>query len=252
MNNKVAALTVAFNEPRLLPVCVRQFKKPYLDEDIYHIVLISNKPWHGDFSYDNKGYSQAKGADHIIVDNWKDQSEQFNFGLEVLRKNNFEWAIICDADEFYTSLGINVLLEDIDLFSESGQIRAPLMEVYWKLPIFRIYNKQQDTPVVAISTSQIFSNKRTPSLSEYGTTSAILHHFSYVRSNEEMYKKIKSFEHSHEFDTDKWFNEVWLNWEINNKNLHPVVPEQFSHAIYKPAPQKILNNFYAEKEHHSG
>lgn len=246
MSNNVAALTVAFNEPRLLPAIVRQFKQPYLKNNIYHMVLVSERPWHGNYPYDMQTCKAAKGADFVLLDTWKNQAEQFNFGLSVLRNKGFDWAIICDADEFYTPLGIQVLLEDIET-SKTGQLRAPYMEVYWKSPLFKIFNTQTDTPVVAIRTDQIFSNKRTPSLSEYDTASAVLFHMSYVRTDDEMLKKIESFEHSNEFDTFSWYKNVWEKWELKNKNLHPVVPEQFSHAIYAPVPREIMTNYYLPK-----
>jgi hypothetical protein len=246
LSNKVAALTVAFNEPRLLPAIVRQFKEPYIKKNIYHMVLVSERPWHGSHPYDFKTCKAAKGADFILLDKWPNQAAQFNFGLSVLKEKGFDWAIICDADEFYTPVGIQVLLEDIEL-STTGQLRAPYMEVYWKLPIFKIFNNQTDTPVVAIKTDQFFENKRTPSLSGYDTSSAVLFHMSYVRSNEEMRKKIDSFEHSNEFDRLNWYENVWKKWEIKNKFLHPVVPEQFSHAFYDPVPKEIMDNFYHGK-----
>jgi hypothetical protein len=101
---------------------------------------------------------------------------------------------------------------------------------------------------VAIKTDQNFSNKRTPTLSEYGPSSAILNHFSYVRSNEEMLKKIESFEHSNEFDRMAWYENIWKKWVPSMKNLHPVVPEQFESAFYKPAPREIIKNFFYDKE----
>ena len=251
MNNKVAALTVAFNEPRLLPSITRQFKRPYLEEDIYHLVLVSRKPWRGDYEYDPDTAHVAieHGADLVLTYRWENQAEQFNYGLKALALEGYEWAIICDADEFYTPFGIKILLDDIELFGDKGQLRAPLMEVYWKNPMLRIYNKQTDTPVVAISTSQFFSDKRTPTLSEYGETSAMLHHMSYVRTDDEMLKKINSFEHSTEFDLNDWYENKWKNWDLikNNINLHPVVPEQFSHAVRGLAPKEILNNYYFRK-----
>ena len=249
MNNDVAVLTVAFNEPRLLPPVVRQFKKPYLEEDIYHMVLISKTPWCGTCSHDDAlTRNAAQGADYVGEGAWKNQAEQFNWGLRALNAKGFKWAIICDADEYYQPISIKIILEEIKKFDREGQIRTPWMEVYWKLPIFRISNKQTDTPVIAIKTDQIFSNKRTPSLSEYGLSSAMLHHFSYVRSDEEMLKKIESFEHSNEFNKMEWYENVWKQWTPTMRNLHPVVPSQFNCAIYRSAPKEIIKNFFLKRE----
>jgi hypothetical protein len=238
---------VAFNEPRLIGPCVRQFKSPYIKEALYHLVLVSKSPWRGDYPADTLTGRRAldNGADSVIEGEWENQAEQFNFGLSHLGEMGYDWAIICDADEFYTPLGIRVLVEQMEGEEEVKIIRAPYMFVYWKTPFYRISNAQEDNPVVAIRTSEIFSDKRTPSLSEYGSAIVFLNHFSYVRSDSEMLKKIKSFEHSYEFDLEKWYNEIWLNWKPKDRNLHPVVPSQFEQAIHISAPKIILENFYA-------
>ena len=211
------------------------------------MVLISNKPWHGSVAYDNEGYKQARGADAIIVDRWPGQAEQFNFGLAKLRERGFDWAIICDADEFYTPRGINLLVEDCEIYKNHfSSIRAGNMDVYWKSPLWKIKPKQIDNPVIAIRTDQIFADKRRPTLSEYSSpfVDATMHHFSYVRTPEEMLKKINSFEHSNEFDTDEWYKNVFMS-NLKN-NLHPVVPEQFASIELNPAPKEILENYYAD------
>ncbi len=242
---------MAFNETKLIAPCVRQFKKPYLEEDIYHLVLVSRKPWHGDYEYDPDTVHVAieHGADLVLTHNWSNQAEQFNYGLEALANEGFEWAIICDADEFYTPIGAEGLFQDIRQAEDDNivQLRAPEMQVYWKHPFYVISNRQTDTPVVAIRTDQNFSDKRTPALSEYGCTYSVLHHFSYVRTDEEILKKINSFEHSNEFDKEKWYNLVWKKWTPGMTNLHPVVPTQFERAIYANPPISINKNFITNK-----
>jgi hypothetical protein len=247
LNNNIAVLTVAFNEPRLIGPCVRQFKSPYIEEPLFHLVLVSKSPWRGHYPKDYITGRRAldNRADSVIEGEWKNQAEQFNFGLSHLREMGYKWAIICDADEYYTPLGINVIIDTLNKAEKLKIFCAPFMNVYWKTPEYQISNPQHDNPVVAIRTDEIFSDKRTPTLSEYSSVISYLHHFSYVRSDLEMLKKIKSFEHSHEFDLEKWYNEVWLNWKPEDTNLHPVVPTQFEQAIPISAPTQILKNFYA-------
>ncbi len=239
----VAALTVAFNEERLIKPCVKQFKKPYLAEDIFHLVLVSRRPWRGSWSSDNTiRVAYESGADKCYGGDWKGQAEQFNWGLEKLAERGYDWAIICDADEFYTPAGIKTLLHQID-WADENCLRAMNMAVYWKTPERRIYPEQTDGPIIAIRTDQKFIDKRW-SNAYSGWTTAFMNHFSYVRTDEEMLKKIQSFEHSHEFNLQNWYDTVWTGWEPKNQNLHPVVPEQFKGTTYWPAPDQILKNYY--------
>lgn len=245
MSNKIAALTVAFNETNLLEACVRQFKRPYLEKDMFHMVLVSNKPWHGNHEYDKDTFMRAFKADFVQVDDWPNQAEQFNWGLEHLSGLGFDWAIICDADEYYTRHDFGMIVHDIST-TNADAIKVSDMRVYWKLPIFRIAPDQYDNPIVAIKTNKKFISKRHAEVS-YDFTNATLYHFSYVRTNQEMKKKIESFEHSNEFDILKWYNDVWISGA--KFNLHPVVPEQFQRYYYDPPSREILNNFYDHKEY---
>jgi hypothetical protein len=62
---------------------------------------------------------------------------------------------------------------------------------------------------------------------------------SYVRTDEQMKKKIETFHHSAEFDTDAWYNNIWLPWDKFSGNLHPVVPAQFEFARLESAPESL-------------
>jgi len=53
------------------------------------------------------------------------------------------------------------------------------------------------------------------------------HHMSYVGTDEEIKKKISYFSHSHEI-VPNWFEEVWMNADLNSKNLHPTHPSAYA------------------------
>lgn len=178
---------------------------------------------------------------NVITDYWPNQAAQFNYGLEVLKKDGFDWALIVDADEFYAAVDIGRLIGEIrNVSHDTVALCAPDMSVYWKTPDYRIIPRQEDAPVIAIRTSAKFKDKRHIDGDHLIINSqSELHHMSYVRSDQQMFKKINTFEHSHEFDTYAWMNEVWLPWIEQMENLHPVAPKQFKRAIYHPAPQEI-------------
>ena len=242
--SKTAVLTVAFNEPRLIKACINQFKKPYLYDDVFHLVMVSSIPWRGTWQADDTvDIATALDPGYVMSNNWSDQASQFNHGLNWLRSNGYDWAIICDADEFYTQNSIRYLLKEIDE-CEYEALKAPHMFVYWRNDEYRITPKQNDSPIIAIRTDKRFVSKRHADVF-FGYSEVDMHHFSYVRDDVEMLKKIQSFEHNNEFDIQNWYQNVWLKWTPDMENLHPVVPAQFKKAIHAPAPLPITGLWYA-------
>lgn len=178
----------------------------------------------------------------VITDTWPGQAEQFNTGLSILQDYGVDWALIVDADEFYTPVDIGRLVGQIRT-TEYDAIYASHMNVYWRTPEHLILPEQYDYPIIAVRTNKRFLNKRhvDNSVTTTGThRDLVMHHMSYVRTNEQMKKKIETFEHSHEFNKEAWYKNVWLPWNKDSRNLHPVVPTQFQGVIYKPAPEEVL------------
>lgn len=248
MGNMIAVLTTAFNEEKLIGPCVRQFKRNYLGYNIYHMILVSEKPWRG--NWDSRAEEVAdiawnEGAEFIKTGKWETQAQQLNYGLAILQKN-FDWVFIVDSDEYYESIDIHRLaLETLNPGIDS--IYVPKMNVYWKTSQFVISPPQTDTPIVAVKTNRRFHDKRNLIAENKFMSDVTLHHFSYVRDDQDMLKKIESFEHSNEFDREYWYNNKWLQWHEDMEDLHPVVPEQFKKAVHMPAPKEIEENFYADE-----
>lgn len=237
---RIGVVTVAFNEPEFIGPCIKQFDGFFFP----HIVLVSKKPWRGDYVMDDT-WLRAKMAlqnGEVITDVWPGQAEQFNAGLEILAAEGVDWALIVDADEFYTPSDIGRLVGQIRN-TKYDAITATHMDVYWKSPEFLLLPEQYDYPIIAIKTNKRFKSKRHVESSVTTTSSSPdirLQHMSYVRTDNQMKKKIECFEHSHEFDTETWFNNVWMPWNDTSRNLHPVVPTQFQGTVYKPAPKEVL------------
>ena len=62
-------------------------------------------------------------------------------------------------------------------------------------------------------------------------------HFSWARTDKEILSKITHFAHADEFDTDKWYKEVWL--ANKTENLHPKSPETLKGLIDRELPKEI-------------
>lgn len=232
----IGVLTVAFNEERLIGPCVWQFK----GFKFTHVVLVSEKPWNGNWESDDTARRAINAGAYAKIGNWPGQAEQFNYGLETYFPG-YDWVLIVDADEFYTKKDINILIKELSE-TDADAITAPNMEVFWRKPFYRVFPKQTDNPIIAVRPHVRFTNKRSAECSKSGSE-ATLYHMSYVRSDEEMLKKIDSFEHTNEFNKDYWYNNVWMKWRPDYliHDLHPVVPSQFKTVGYSPAPQEIVD-----------
>lgn len=239
---KIGIITPTFNEPDFIVPCIKQFDS----FDFYHLILVGNKPWHGDWPQDHtwvlaKQQAAINSKVDVIIDSWTSCAEQFNFGMKIFEQWNYDWVLIVDTDEFYTPVSLGQLIGQLRA-SSADIIYAPQMHVYWKTPEYKIIPRQDDNPVIAARPNIRFNYIRSPEGYEIRQEAFMneMHHMSYVRNDAQMGKKITTFEHQHEFDREKWYNEKWLAWTPEMKDLHPVIPKQFKQAIREPAPPEIL------------
>lgn len=231
---KIGIITNAFNEPNLIKGCIKQFE----GFDFDHLVLCSLNPWHGNWKPDNTHYIAASCGARVYTGMWKTEEEQFNWGLKELI--DYDWVLIVDADERYEKKDIENMVEEMEIADKIGAtgLRTHTMNIYWKTPEYRIITNNVYFPVIAVKPNVCFYDKRNSNAS-CAHSNALLYHFSYVRSNLEMKKKINTFSHAHEFDKEKWFTDKWLNWQLEDTALHPVIPWEWQCAIYDPCPEEI-------------
>jgi glycosyltransferase involved in cell wall biosynthesis len=232
---KLAIITNALQEEKLIFGCVAQFKHYELD----HLVLIPYKSWNGDYeSQNDKTGEIALDAGALVAyGDWKTEAEQLNYGLWYF--SDYDWIIICDADERYTRDGFSVLYRELSLLYGFDSLRTNKWHVYWKTMDYELMPPQTDFPLIAVRPFVKFLNKRSCNCVNTAWTSVPMYHASYVRSNEEMLRKISSFSHSSEININEWYNNVWLKWTPDMENLHPVQSEQFKSAVFSPAPDEI-------------
>ena len=234
---KVGILTIAYNEEQFIGACINQFKHTNLE----HLVLLSLNPWNGDSFKPDRTNEIASGLGaEVVVGDWDTEAHQRNYGLNYFFEKDYDWVLIVDADELYSPEDIAKLSYSLEQDVEA--IVANDMVVYWKDINHVVTPKQEDRPIIAIRPTQKFIVAR-QSFSSIGETEAKLHHLSYVRDDESMLKKIKSFSHAVDFDTDEWYEKVWLNWKEGDTDLHPVSPHQFATAVGKEAPDWMKELF---------
>jgi len=234
---EIGIVTNAYKEENWIQGCILQF----YDLGFDHLILNSISPWGGNFDpgkifFDKtKAISEALGA-MVIRSLWISEADQLNFGLEFFK--NKDWVLIVDADERYSSEELRNFTKFLaDLPEAISVVKPHLWDVYWRTHEYRIIPEQPHKPIIAVRPTVRFTKNREAS-EAYTFGPLYLHHFSYVRSDEEMKKKIESFSHAHEIVPD-WYDNIWLKWTHRVKNLHPVHPEQFYQAVWNPCPPNI-------------
>jgi hypothetical protein len=71
-------------------------------------------------------------------------------------------------------------------------------------------------------------SRRQPDANEYIESGKAILHFSWARSEDEIRRKLRSFSHSHDFDTEAYLRNVWLDADTrwrSYRNFHPIWPK---------------------------
>lgn len=238
----VAACICVYNETTLLKACLKQFP-----EWVSKItVLVSELPWFGRQSETaHKTWEilqewPDKRVEAIKM-HWKTEQDQRNWGLGHF--SEFDWVLILDADEYFTGEGWDVLYGGMSEWRQTDMIVAP-MKTYWKTPEWVWKPADLHMPAVAVRPRKTaFFDKRQTTTNVHRILPIDMHHFSWVRTDEEVLQKIQNYMHAPDFDGKNWYDTVWKAWEPSMKGLHPYGHNSQIQAIREPAPSDILALF---------
>jgi hypothetical protein len=204
-------------------------------------------------SFDLNIIKQSKYMDKIsiIEGNWDSDTEQRNFCLQCAKADGFDYLMVHDADEFYFHDDFEKIISIVKKYKDADVFHINEY-VFWKSFKYIIINSE-GTKIGAVAQSIV--NLHTIEKYDYlrdveifckqlTIPDVICYHGSYVLSDQEAYKKIKTWSHFGDFNTDKWYYEVWLPWTLESKNLHPMWPEVWSHCeIYKDLLPEVIKDF---------
>jgi hypothetical protein len=235
---KVAVLITAYNEGEYIAQCIKQWEG-YVDKVT---VLLSVYPWNGQpVEDDGTLFKARKAGAEVIAHHWNTEHEQRSWGCA--RLYDYDWVIICDADEFYTKEDKDKLFKTLEN-TEEACFRANKVITYWK---HKYVLEPPDThkPIVAVDPKRIkFWEYRMPSIvSEPRFTDwqpvvdISMHHFSWSKPNHKIKAKIDNYSHNNLIRPD-WYMETWLKWTPDMKNVRPYGIED-SEAVPQEPPQEI-------------
>lgn len=257
--SKIAAVYCVYEDSGFLHESVRRIYD-LMDKIVF---LVNFKPWNGNgnkkfiedtFSTILNIYDPDKKLE-IISSYWESEAEQRNFGLDHLNKNNIDWCFIIDDDEMYNFEELKKAIHE-KIFKSKDFVFLSPHQVYWKARNFCIDKIALALPSFCRTDRKLLYFNDARAIIVNGGTwytfqpyELVCHHFSYIRNDDQMQRKIQNFSHADPSLKD-WYKNVWLKWQINSENLHP---NQDNRASFKKAISVIdspyqLENIFIDKK----
>lgn len=228
--NKTAMLCCVYEDSGFLTESVQRVY-PIMDKILF---LMNFKTWAGELDFDiikNTFKSITNIHDplrkiELVSGAWKDETEQRNYGLKVLKEQGIDWCFIIDDDELYN---IHQVLKMVNILPTSVHSAYIIhQQTYWKNRNTVINSPTMAVPTIVKTDGTVFFNLNRTILVNNPNTWFIVspdeimcHHMSYVRSDEKMLRKLKTFSHAEEIRPN-WFEEIWLKWDNSFTNFHPI------------------------------
>lgn len=223
------------------------------------VILINYAPWNGKVYKDFNKDTYLKISDffdpfnkiEVVSKFWSTEEEQRNFGLDFLKNEGIPYCLIVDDDELYNYEHLKWAFNQVEKTPDVA-CHLVLSQVYWKTREYAIQIvKNVSFPFIVKTGGEAFfhDNRSVTVLTNQGYKWAsfpehkiLCHHFSYVRSDEHMIRKIRTFSHAPDVTSD-WYSNKWLYWNEEVEDLHPNVdnPGSFKRA-------KHIDNFQHKLE----
>jgi glycosyltransferase involved in cell wall biosynthesis len=229
---KLACVTIAYMEERFMPKFI-QSMQDRVDEIV---VLNSIKPWNNrQYAEVDKTASIAHSLGATVIsDDWATEQDQRNAGQEYC--TDYDWIIVLDPDEYILEPDWQKLVK----FLEQAPLPAyvtNMQHTYWKSG-YVIDPPEDYKQIIAVRPQVRFVDKRVID-SPWAHAPIELHHFSWARSDVEVWRKITSYGHAGEFDAAQWMGEIWLDWNEDMQNLHPLTPPSLLKALRVELPEEL-------------
>lgn len=172
----------------------------------------------------------------IIEGEWELESDKRNDCFNRAKEDGMDYLLAQDIDEFFFH-------KDYDFIKKTLK-ENPDHDTYWiaRHDFWKSFKYTLKVPGISHGghAQRILNVKQYTGYNKdvnegiyykyYFPDNFLFFHGSYVLSDEECYKKIKTWAHYKDFDTDKWYNEVWLPWTLESRNLHPIWPNIWERA----------------------
>lgn len=212
-----------------------KFIQHYQDKVDEILVLHSSKPWNGEDDGKDKTANIARSLGATVVDyDWRSEEEQRNAGQEFLM--DYDWILVIDPDEYFDDDNWQALINFLEETLEDAVI-VEGQYTLWKNGYVADPPKDYQQ-LVAVRPHVRFVDKRVVG-TPYVVAPVWLWHFSWAKTDEEVWDKISHYAHADDFDIKDWYENVWKKWEPGIEDVHPVSPDTLHKLIRTELPPEI-------------
>lgn len=236
---KVGAVYCVYEASTFLSESVQRIY-PLVDKVLF---LLNFNPWYGESISEALintyrmilSMPDPDNKFEILSGSWKNEAEQRNMGIKILKNRAIDWCLIIDDDELFNYSELNMILNMLDEAVHAAYLIYH--QIYWKNCNTIIEGLFGSFPTLARTDGIVTFNENRMIVIRRGHTwytlsaqNIICHHMSYVRSDSDMSRKIQSFSHAKEMISD-WYENIWLKWKSSMIDLHPLNATKFKRAI---------------------
>ncbi len=187
----------------------------------------------------------------LVTGDWATEEAQRNEVLDRAKEAGFDLLIVQDADEFFHAEDYLANLRQIEANPDYAYYRTPWYQ-FWKDTRHAILCRESLTyrggrvetrlsnTLLAFSmafalnlrTGVRFDHCRRPDhLDQYLILDRPCYHLSYVLSDEQVERKIRTYGHTNQIRHVQWLRRKWYGWRPNSRCLHPLNPAAWLKAV---------------------
>lgn len=223
---KFGGIIPVCNEWRFLPAVAGQLLK------VCDRVIVL----HGEKAFSGGQFERLPVPDldpriRVVSGYWASESSTRNAGIEMMQDCDYIFTL--DSDEVICDRVLS------DLVAETQRGHAAIacyLKTYWKSHRYTTCPPDRIPAVVVVRKDQRFKYMRVFDGEPHVLKgNHLIHHLSFVRTDDEVREKVRLYGHSHQI-SDDWFRR-WKMWDEMPQltHLHPVNPASI--ATIRPSPR---------------
>ena len=236
---RIGAAICAHNEELYIRYCLEAI---YDFVDVILVNVNTGVPWGGEPEPLDRTlelvreFPDPAGKLEVTTGEWESETQQREGTMDALRPH-VNYYMTLDADEIYSQADLIRLREYISRRPYIGQFRLRL-KTYWKINPMYVIDPPEPMRQYVISrlrpSTRVTALRRTNEFwrATVPTEVAVMHHYSYARTDERIRQKLANTLHRFELVED-WYENVWKKWDEDHdlQDLHPTHPEEYRRAI---------------------
>lgn len=262
---RFGALVLAYKQEDYLAYCLRALA-PHVEQIV---VLFSERPWVA-YNPDARQAFTAPDRSREIIDGlraelphlgviegvWTREEDMRNDGLHALRRAGIDVCLMVDADEVYPDGGLDTLKAEIARRGAPGTAYYVRYQACYRRFDYIVETRYQPANGARVSVHRapaaVHLEPQTAIYRHRNATGHVVElpeslffwHFGYVLSDDRMWEKIHTFGHAHEV-VPRWFEEKWLQWTPETRDLFYMDPRSRWPRTIKVAPSSLPQILHA-------